>query len=61
MFIDGKWAKSENGAFYEVTNPATGEVVGTVADATANDVKKAIDAAYRVYQSDVVVEGCRPN
>jgi succinate-semialdehyde dehydrogenase/glutarate-semialdehyde dehydrogenase len=41
--------ESENGASYEVTNPATGEVVGTAADATANDVKKAIDAAHRAY------------
>ncbi|MDN4594507.1 NAD-dependent succinate-semialdehyde dehydrogenase [Polycladomyces subterraneus] len=49
MFINGKWVKSENGTSYEVTNPATGEVVGKAADATANDVKKAIDAAYRAY------------
>jgi succinate-semialdehyde dehydrogenase/glutarate-semialdehyde dehydrogenase len=49
LFIDGKWVESENGASYEVTNPATGEVVGTAAAATANDVKKAIDAAHRAY------------
>ncbi|MGA9172478.1 MAG: aldehyde dehydrogenase family protein [Thermoactinomyces sp.] len=44
LFIDGKWVQSENSASNEGR-----EVVGSGADATANDVKKAVDAAYRAY------------
>ena len=44
MPIGGEWGESEGGRF-EVTNPATGAVVGTAVNATADDVKRAIDAA----------------
>ena len=44
MPIGGEWGESEGGRF-EVTNPATGAVVGTAVNATAGDVKRAIDAA----------------
>ncbi len=44
MPIGGDWGESDGGRF-EVTNPATGAVVGTVVNATAEDVKRAIDAA----------------
>ena len=44
MPIGGDWGESDGGRF-DVTNPATGEVVGTAVNATAEDVKRAIDAA----------------
>jgi succinate-semialdehyde dehydrogenase / glutarate-semialdehyde dehydrogenase len=44
MPIGGDWGESDGGRF-EVTNPATGAVVGTAVNATAEDVKRAIDAA----------------
>jgi len=44
MPIGGEWVESEGGRF-DVTNPATGEVVGTAVNATADDVTRAIDAA----------------
>ena len=44
MPIGGEWGESEGGRF-DVTNPATGEVVGTAVNATADDVTRAIDAA----------------
>ena len=44
MPIGGEWGDSDGGRF-EVTNPATGAVVGTAVNATADDVRRAIDAA----------------
>jgi aldehyde dehydrogenase (NAD+) len=43
MSIGGEWI-APNGSF-DVTNPATGEVWGTVPDANGEDAKKAIEAA----------------
>ena len=37
MPIGGEWVESDGGRF-DVTNPATGEVVGTAVNATADDV-----------------------
>jgi succinate-semialdehyde dehydrogenase / glutarate-semialdehyde dehydrogenase len=44
MPIGGEWGESDGGRF-EVSNPATGAVVGTAVNATADDVRRAIDAA----------------
>src|SRR6195952_522756 len=44
MPIGGEWVESEGGRF-DVTNPATGEVVGSAVNAAVDDVKRAIDAA----------------
>ena len=43
MFINGDWLEAE--ARFEVTNPATGEVIGEVADGSRDHAKQAIDAA----------------
>ena len=43
MFINGQW--QTDAAMFSVLNPATGEEIGQVADATAEDAKRAIDAA----------------
>ena len=48
MLIGGEWVASEGGAF-DVTNPASGEVVGTVPNATVDDVRRAIDAAAEAF------------
>ncbi|WP_313405300.1 NAD-dependent succinate-semialdehyde dehydrogenase [Aeromicrobium sp.] len=45
LFIAGQWRDAEGGATFEVENPATGEVLATVADASVADGKAAIDAA----------------
>ncbi|MDG1411811.1 MAG: NAD-dependent succinate-semialdehyde dehydrogenase [Acidimicrobiales bacterium] len=45
MFINGEWVGARSGATFEVTNPATGEVIGTVADGGAEDAGAAIAAA----------------
>lgn len=43
MFINNEWKNASN--TFDVTNPASGEVIATVADATASDCRAAIEAA----------------
>ena len=45
LLIGGSWVDAESGDRFEVMNPATGEVVGSVPNASAADVQAAIDAA----------------
>ena len=45
LFINGKWLDSSSSETFEVENPATGEVIATVASATGDDAIKALDAA----------------
>ncbi len=45
LLLGGRWVGAEGGSRFEVTNPATGEIVGTVPDASREDVTAAIDAA----------------
>jgi succinate-semialdehyde dehydrogenase/glutarate-semialdehyde dehydrogenase len=45
MFIDGSWTASRSGRTFEVTNPATGEVLGRVPDGGADDAEDAVSAA----------------
>ena len=46
-FIDGVWVAADSAASFQVTNPATGAVVGVVADMGAAETRRAIDAAAR--------------
>jgi succinate-semialdehyde dehydrogenase/glutarate-semialdehyde dehydrogenase len=45
LYVDGKWAPAFGGGVFEVTDPATGAVVGQAADADAADAEQAIGAA----------------
>ncbi len=45
MYINGEWVGARSGATFEVTNPATGEVIGAVPDGAAEDAEDAIAAA----------------
>ncbi|MBQ8032066.1 MAG: aldehyde dehydrogenase, partial [Butyrivibrio sp.] len=47
MIIDGQKVDSSNGKVIEIINPATGEVIDTVPDATVEDADRAIAAANR--------------
>ena len=49
MLIDGEWGASESGAVFEATNPATGEVIGTLPEGTRGDAARAIEAAGRAW------------
>lgn len=44
-YFDGKWQDADNGKTIDVTNPATGEVIGTVPKMGAAETSRAIDAA----------------
>ncbi|RAV07217.1 aldehyde dehydrogenase [Mycolicibacterium sp. GF69] len=48
LLIDGKLVTGSGGSFQTV-NPATEEVLGVAADATADDMGRAIDAARRAF------------
>jgi len=49
LYIGGRWHDgSENGTF-PVMNPATGEVLANVADATLSDARAALDAAQSAF------------
>src|SRR4051812_17245507 len=45
LLIGGEWVEASGSGRFDVTNPATGEVVGSTPDATADDVRAAINAA----------------
>ena len=45
LLIGGEWVEAASGGRFDVTDPATGELVGSVPDAGESDVKAAIDAA----------------
>ena len=49
LFIDGKLCDATGGRTFDVISPWTGEVIGKAADATAEDVDKAIVAARRAF------------
>ena len=48
-YIDGQWADADSGEVLEVTNKATGEVLGTVPRMGADETRRAIEAANAAY------------
>ena len=51
IHVDGTWRDATNGATFEVLNPATGQVIATIADGGDNDATAAIEAAGRTQAS----------
>jgi aldehyde dehydrogenase (NAD+)/gamma-glutamyl-gamma-aminobutyraldehyde dehydrogenase len=49
-FIDGTFRKSASGRVFENINPATGDILGTVAHCDAADVDAAVKAGRRVFE-----------
>ncbi|GAA1055408.1 NAD-dependent succinate-semialdehyde dehydrogenase [Agromyces luteolus] len=45
LYIGGEWVAAEGGKTFEVRDPATGDVIKTIADASAADGIRALDAA----------------
>lgn len=45
LLIGGEWVSADGGATFAVDDPATGEVIAEVADATPEDGRRALDAA----------------
>lgn len=49
LFIDGEFRESSDHAYFKVTNPATGEQLAEVAEATKEDVDAAVAAAWKAF------------
>ncbi len=47
MLINSRWVESSNGKTRQITNPATGEVIDTVPQATPEDIHQAVQAAQK--------------
>ena len=45
-YINGQWVNGRKGKTFDVNNPATGELIATIADMDRDDVRLAIDAAH---------------
>ncbi|MGH7495961.1 MAG: aldehyde dehydrogenase family protein [bacterium] len=51
MYIDGRFVEAENKLTRDVHNPALGEVMAKVPEASAADMEQAIAAARRSFDS----------
>lgn len=51
LLINGVWRESADGSTLDVTDPATGQVIATIASATAADGMAALDAADRAQKA----------
>ncbi len=51
LFIDGQFVDPADGETEEITNPATGETIASVAVAGREDVGRAVSAAQRAYEN----------
>jgi aldehyde dehydrogenase (NAD+) len=49
LYIDGSWVDAEGGEQLDVVNPATEQRIGSVAQATRGDARRAIEAARRAF------------
>ena len=49
LFINGQWVDSKKGSPFPTINPATGEVLAEISEATEQDVDKAVQAARTAY------------
>jgi succinate-semialdehyde dehydrogenase/glutarate-semialdehyde dehydrogenase len=50
LWIGGKWKKSSDGARFDVIDPATESKIASVASASVDDAKVAIDAAQDAFE-----------
>ena len=50
LWIGGKWRKSSDGGRFDVTDPATENKVASVASATVDDAKAAVEAAGAAFE-----------
>ena len=50
MLIDGEWVDAASGKTFESRNPATGELLATVAEGDAEDINRAVAAARRAFE-----------
>src|SRR4030081_3496259 len=48
-FIGGRWVKAQTPDFFDVHNPAVGDIIGRTPLSTAGDVDAAVQAAARAF------------
>ena len=48
-YIHGEWVSAASGDSFEVTNPATGDVLGTVPTMSSADADRAVEAAFAAW------------
>ena len=48
-YVDGRWTDADNGAAIEVTNPASGDVLGSVPRMGSSETRRAIEAAEKAW------------
>lgn len=51
MFIGGEWKEASDGQWLETFNPATGEVLSKIPQATNEDVDSAVEAAKKAFET----------
>jgi aldehyde dehydrogenase (NAD+) len=51
LFIDGKFTSPSKGGYFETINPSNNQKITSVAEATAEDVDKAVKAARKAFKS----------
>ena len=51
LLIDGEWCEAASGKRFDVHNPATDEVIATVAEGDREDINRAVAAARRSFES----------
>ena len=56
LYIDGSFVPASDGGTFQTTNPATGEVLATCAEATKEDVDRAVAAAWAAFPGWKAVE-----
>jgi betaine-aldehyde dehydrogenase len=49
LWIDGKWTESQGGGVLSIEDPATGEKIAEVVDASRADVDRAVQAAHNAF------------
>lgn len=49
LYIDGQWVPGSSGAFIDIENPATNEIIARVPRGNAQDVERAVQAAKRAF------------
>src|SRR5690349_15952504 len=49
MLIDGRWVPAASGKTFESRNPATGELLATVAEGDREDINRAVEAARKAF------------
>jgi len=54
-YIDGAWVDGQNGGRIPLENPATGEALAEIAEATAGDVDQAVAAARRAFNDRILI------